>query len=311
MLDSVSKGNKDNSNPTDLFNLNYTKTIYTSLNEDDDFNLLKKSSQVNDNNNNRNEEEGQKKNEFPQIDDLSIKIEIENDSVFPGMSVFDSVQIAEELPQSIHIHPLSNEPLRKEICLICNKETSCDKGTKCHKCPLIICDQCNFFIRVNSSSHFKHAHPLCLLSQENWQCDVCKKSASNFKNNFYFNCKDCKYNICLSCYNPERKKEKEEPLHEHPLESLNDSNSTKCNLCEGKIEKGYICNSCGIQICSTCAEKIYTNRRTNDLDEHPLLLILKDKWECSNCKKSLEFKLSLFCKQCSRDYCFECFEKSY
>ena len=306
LLNSINKGNNDcndNSNPNDLFSLNYTKTIYT---DEDDFNLLKKSSEVN-NNNNRNEEV-QIEKEVPQVDILIRNNE--NDFEFPGMSVFDSVQISDELPQDIHIHPLSNEKLRKEICLICNKETSCDKGTKCQQCPLIICDQCNFFIRVNSCSHSKHEHPLCLLSQENWQCDVCKKSASNFKNNFYFNCKKCKYNICLSCYNPERKMENEEPLHEHPLESVNDSNSTKCNLCEKKIEKGYICNSCGIQICSTCAEKIYTNRRTNELDVHPLLLILKDNWKCFDCEKSFQFKLSLFCKQCSRDYCFECFEKS-
>ena len=137
----------------------------------------------------------------------------DNDSLFPAESaIFESVQMPEDLPKEVHNHVLSEESLSEEICNICLKKKTCQRGYKCNLCPLIICDQCSSMIRINHFSNNKHEHPLCITNEDNCYCNNCKKQVdiNDNYNNFYFNCKKCNINICLNCYYQERQSAKNE-----------------------------------------------------------------------------------------------------
>ena len=287
--DNNSEDEEDNQK--DIFPLNYTKTVYT-IDEDHPKN------NNNDNNNSKDEEKKVGEGNGLNFDNL------DNDSFFPGLSVLDSVQIADELPNEIHNHPLSNEPIKNEKCTICNQEKSCDKGYKCHKCPLIICDQCSNTIRINFYSHFKHEHSLCLINEGNMECNKCKQQ-TNFIT-FFFNCEQCKFNICLNCYTPDRKKE-DNILHEHPLKYFNESKSIKCKICDKGSKSGYKCNNCKIELCQECANNIYSHHKRYELHNHPLYLTFRDKWNCFICQCGFKNTISFCCKKCSLDYCVDCF----
>ena len=271
--------------------------------EDDNFNLLSsvkdkgKEVQIDNNNNNVNQE-GKKEEDF-------FFGNLGNDSMFPGVSVLDSVQISDEMPFDAHNHPLSIESLKNETCTICNKEKTCEQGYKCKDCPLILCDQCSYNVRIEYYSHSKHDHSLCIINKENLGCNICKKQTKFL--NFYFNCRQCNFNICLNCYNPDRKKEDNVLLHEHPLIHFNESFLLKCQLCENGTNCGYNCKSCEIVLCNDCANNMYSHKKRYELHEHPLFLTLRDKWECVSCKCGFKNTLSFHCKKCSLDYCADCF----
>ena len=271
-------------------------TLSTKAKENNDIEA-KNNNNNNNNNNLKKENEKEKENEF-----IIRRFE----SGLPCPSVLDSVEITDEMPSDAHEHPLSNEQLNNETCIICNKNQTCEQGNKCKECQLIICDLCSHNISIESQSHFKHDHPLCIKKGKNIKCNVCKKETKYMT--FYFNCKQCNHNICLYCYNPERKREDNELLlHEHPLIKFNEANNIKCQMCENEIKSGYKCSSCQIFLCYECTNNIYSHKKKQELHEHPLFLTFREEWSCIFCNCCFKNTLSFYCKKCNLDYCADCF----
>ena len=281
------------------FNAELTNTILDSeVNNSTSSTKAKDNNDIETKNNNNNlkEEEDEKEKEF------DIKI---NENGLTDFSVLESVEISKEMPTDAHDHPLSNESLNNETCIICNKSQTCEQGNKCKECPLIICDMCSISIRGELQSHFKHEHSLCITKGKNIQCNVCKKETKYMA--FYFNCKQCNYNICLYCYNPYRKKEDNALLlHEHPLIKFNETNLIKCQMCESEIKSGYKCSNCQIFLCYECTNNIYSHKKKQEFHEHPLFLNFREQWSCTFCNSSFKNTLSFYCKKCNLDYCVDC-----
>ena len=164
-----------------------------------DFNLLESVQSID--NDDQNEDINQSNNKKVEDDDdmYSIK-KMKNDSYFPGNEISESVQISNELPPDIHDHPLTDGPLSGEICTLCADKKTCDKGKKCNKCPLIICETCSQYITLYYN--FKHDHPLYFLKEKNFNCSLCNK---NLSDELLFKCKECNFGMCLKCFYPERK----------------------------------------------------------------------------------------------------------
>ena len=287
--------NNENNNIENLFPLNYSKAIYTL----DDNQVKNNDNQFVENNKNVKEEE--KKVQVG--NDISFG-NLNNNSLFSGGSVLESVQITDEMPNDIHNHPLSNGPINNEKCTICNEERSCDKGYRCYQCPLVICDKCANNIRVEYYYNFKHGHPLYLINEGNRECNICQRQ-TNFIT-FFFNCRRCNYNICLNCFTPERKKD-DYTLHEHPLKYYNDSNPMKCQICEKEAKCGYKCNICKVELCQECAYNIFSQNKRYELHNHPLYLTLRDRWNCTKCQCGFRNNISFSCKNCYIDICVKCF----
>ena len=281
------------------FNAELTNTILDSeVNNSTSSTKAKDNNDIETKNNNNNlkEVEDEKEKEF------DIKI---NENGLTDFSVLESVEISKEMPTDAHDHPLSNESLNNETCIICNKSQTCEQGNKCKECSLIICDMCSISIRGELQSHFKHEHSLCITKGKNIQCNVCKKETKYMA--FYFNCKQCNYNICLYCYNPYRKKEDNALLlHEHPLIKFNETNLIKCQMCESEIKSGYKCSNCQIFLCYECTNNIYSHKKKQEFHEHPLFLNFRDQWSCAFCNSSFKNTLSFYCKKCNLDYCVDC-----
>ena len=183
------------------------------------------------------------------------------------------------------------------------------KENKCSLCPLIICDQCASMIGTNHFSNDKHRHPMCLLNEDNCKCNVCKKDLISEKN-FYFNCKKCNYNICLKCYNPQRKEEKdeeEESLHEHPLEYVSNLKISYCKSCKKELSPGYKCSTCDFGLCEKCFNNFNYYKKRKGLHQHQLFLTDRNNWKCKICETKFKEKLSFYCEKCSFDICIECF----
>ena len=213
-----------------------------------------------------------------------------------------SILADEELPKEIHNHSIVKSSLCDEVCIICLKKKSCEKGNICNFCPLVICDVCVNLITSQFYSSDNHKHSLVLKEIKNYKCDICKKT--EFPNKFCFYCDECNLGICLSCYLPKTKKE-EDQIHEHPL--INEFNSSlECNKC-GEIKKeGFKCNDCELELCNDCYNVILNRKRKNHLHEHKMHLYKTNNWCCKECKKS-EGKIAFRCKQCNIDYCLDCF----
>ena len=229
-------------------------------------------------------------------------------SLFQAESILESVPIPDELPAEIHDHILSDEPLSNDICTICLNNKTCLKGYKCNLCPLIICDQCTSRINIMHLSNNKHEHPLLLSNENSCNCNKCnKKLLAN--EDFSFNCQKCNFNLCLNCYNPERKEEKkeEETIHEHPIEPVNELKDVNCKLCENKINSGFKCNYCDLALCQKCAHIIYNSKKRKEFHEHSLSLNVRKNWKCNICENNFNEKVSFNCSKCNLDYCIECY----
>ena len=291
--------------------------LFTNKGDEDISEKYKKEENEIEKNRIKNQEEDKKDEESLGEEELGIK-EIEdddnlvisrreNDSLFPVVSVMESVQISEDLTKNIHNHPLSKESLSNETCTICFIKKTCEKGFKCKNCSLNICEECSAKIGINEFDHRIHNHPLTLLNEENCKCNKCNKELKS-KIDFYFNCQQCNFYICLKCYYPERKdKEEDESIHEHPLKNVSEFRETECKLCENETNSGVICDTCDLLMCQKCAANVYKRKFKKDLHDHPLYLTLKNEWKCKECGSNFTDKISFHCEKCSVDICADCY----
>ena len=95
--------------------------------------------------------------------------------------------------------------------------------------------------------------------------------------------------------------------HEHPLnyvESLPDT----CKICSAAAGKpGYKCDSCGVQLCLDCSQKIFYGDKKKQCHEHELALRIRSNWKCDLCKQKYKNVCSFYCKPCDFDACFNCY----
>ena len=89
----------------------------------------------------------------------------------------------------------------------------------------------------------------------------------------------------------------------------------KCNFCGILIDNtpGYMCDSCYITLCLDCADKIYKrniNKTLHKYNGHRLELQKNiTEYNCSICSKPF-LNISLHCKKCEFDICYECYLKN-
>ena len=214
----------------------------------------------------------------------------------------------EELPKEIHKHPISKSSLNEEMCIICLKVRTCNKGRRCKSCPLKICEKCVKLVISQFYLNDKHKHNLLLSEVDNWKCDMCKRENKLFKSNFCFYCDLCKFAICLQCYFPYI--DDDEEYHEHPLIKGSYENFV-CKYCKNKEREGYKCNQCGLEICDTCYNKITSVRKKSKLHQHKMYLNERKNWACNLCKNTFDGIISFYCKECNLDYCLDCFLDNY
>ena len=291
--------------------------VYTNKGDEDLTEKYKKEEKEINKNKINNQEKDKKDNESIGEEELGIN-EIEdddnlvisrkeNDLLFPVVSVMESVQISEDFTKNIHNHSLSKESLSNETCTICFIKKTCENGFKCKNCSLNICEECSTKININEFDNRKHKHRLTLLNEENCKCNNCNKDLKS-KVDFYFNCKQCNFYMCLNCYNPDRKeKEEDESIHEHPLQNVSELRTQECKLCENDTNSGVVCDNCDLLMCQNCAANVYKRKFKKDLHEHPLYLTVRDDWKCKECGSSYTDKISFHCKKCSVDICADCY----
>ncbi len=173
-----------------------------------------------------------------------------------------------------------------------------------------MCENCVCILVPYYYSFDKHKHNLMIKEKENYKCDICKRT-SGFKNKFCFFCDECNFGICLECFIPQNKNEKEK-VHEHPLKFNNNIPSLICKICgEGKKE-GYKCDCCKMELCNNCYNNLINNlinKKGSISHQHKVLLGLRDKWSCTICKNENKNQICLICKDCNLNYCLNCFFK--
>jgi hypothetical protein len=292
IISSKSINNSNNNNED-------TKNFFINKNEYNDFSFF--------NSTNRNEEDSinrdKSKYAYPTKDELQ-----DDQGELPSFSYMKdacpemSVLADDELPKEIHNHQIVKSSLSGDMCIICLKKKSCEKGHICNFCPLIICDKCVKMIITQYYSSDKHRHSLVLKIINSYKCELCKKK--EFPNNFCFCCDECNFRICLSCFLPNNKNE-DDQIHDHSLLKEFDT-SLECKKCGEKKKEGIKCNNCNLELCSDCYNEIIDRNRKDYLHEHKMFLNQTDNWTCNECKKS-EGKVAFSCKQCNIDYCLNCF----
>ena len=218
----------------------------------------------------------------------------------------------EDFPNEIHTHPVYKSSLKGDLCIICSEKRVCAKGYKCDTCSLILCDMCTSLVLSSHFSNEKHRHSLILMEKKA-KCDACQK----YINNFCFHCDECDFSNCINCYIPqikdkikEKKKEEESEkqnnFHEHYLTFIFKSFS-KCLLCEEENDLGYSCYDCGLKMCVGCLNDIFYRTKLFEFHKHQLKIRFNRDINCEKCKCNLIDKAFLFCNECQKNFCINCF----
>ena len=98
---------------------------------------------------------------------------------------------------SYHEHPLNYINNLNLICTICQQINKNNPGYKCEKCPFIICLSCAERIFYGNKKTTIHHHPLLLIYENEFKCNICE---IEFKNTSFFYCDKCKFNVCTFCF---------------------------------------------------------------------------------------------------------------
>jgi len=109
----------------------------------------------------------------------------------------DFKQPQQIIVQLAHDHPINYHPYLNEECKLCKEKIVNEPGYKCGICSFSLCHKCSNKIFCEGKHRDFHFHPLILLNNSFWTCDICKK---NNRKGDSFCCKKCKFNICINCY---------------------------------------------------------------------------------------------------------------
>ena len=218
----------------------------------------------------------------------------------------------EDFPNEIHNHQINKSSLKGDLCIICYEKKICAKGYKCDTCSFILCDICTSLVLSSHFSNEKHRHSLILMEKKT-KCDTCQR----YINNFCFHCEECDFSNCINCYIPqikdkiqEKKKEEESEkqniFHEHYLTYIFKSFSN-CLLCEEETDQGYSCYDCGLKMCINCLNDIFYKSKLLEFHKHQLKIRFNRDINCEKCNCNLIDKVYLFCNECQKNFCVNCF----
>ena len=161
-----------------------------------------------------------------------------------------------------------------EKALNCNKcKALCEYGYYCGICSYVLCKKCHRkeYIDKNSNSNITcyRGHKLLWLSDSDLyeksmkkisNCSGCKKILASD----YFNCRDCKWNLCFKCFDIVNRKMgiawtmQCESNHSMKWENIANVISYKCRTCLEIFHKteSFHCRLCNYDICIRCFNHI-------------------------------------------------------
>ena len=309
--------NNENNKVTDSYfdNLEEIKTSYYNNNSENENKIIESKSDIKISVN-ENKASLKKSNE----DNFSSINSFKNNKSHIGASYSEVNDIntemsyisEEDFPNEIHNHPIIKSSLKGDLCIICLEKRICAKGYKCDKCSFILCDMCISLVLSSHFSNEKHRHSLTLMEKKT-RCDTCQR----YINSFCFHCEECNFSNCINCYIPqlkdkikEKKKEEESEkqnnFHEQYLTFIFKSFS-KCLLCEEEYDQGYSCYDCGIKMCINCLNDIFYKTKLLEFHKHQLKIRFNRDINCEKCKCNLIDKAFLFCNECQKNFCINCF----
>ncbi|XP_004295357.1 PREDICTED: uncharacterized protein LOC101301568 [Fragaria vesca subsp. vesca] len=220
-----------------------------------------------------------------------------------------------------HVHPLMfNEGEQKyedgaaaTVAVACPPVVCSACGDPIHG-PSYSCNQCSKLFILHKSCgdlprkmyHTIHnKHPLVLLSDRNYCCDICRRSHSGL---FSYRCSPCKYELDIQCVSDlSNIKYIEHFSHEHALIFVEDPKRREEGLpvvCQGCQEDvsgpGYCCSRflCHYTLHKSCAELPSEFRHPMHTEQHPLVLN----------KDGRGFQCDLCDQDCSRRFTYSCFQ---
>ncbi|XP_032239542.2 uncharacterized protein LOC5514038 isoform X2 [Nematostella vectensis] len=247
------------------------------------------------------------------------------------MEVADSPQSVLEV--SVPYHPHKLRQVNPKVvydsynghwkCDNCGQEhTPSSYPYNCSKCSFDLCQSCAKPHRTPA-----HTHPLYYVNSSEvfyqstsgvWRCNACLKTSQELQDRFSYHCSLCEFDLCTSCFNPQR-----HLVHHHPLRvahtdivySHTDGNWV-CDVCRqtSRINERFShhCEDCEFDVCRDCFRK-------HIIPSHPHPLVRADAtyvyvqfnggWRCDECGSvhgpSDDFR-PWHCRECEYDICNQC-----
>lgn len=216
-------------------------------------------------------------------------------------------------------------------CIQCYKLFS-SRGLHCPSCNSVICQQCSVQMYPSipiltcplghELEYCQDTVPYTLekLNKKTFSCEKCK----NLKIEPSFNCKTCKYNLCVTCSQVSGSNMKNSITcygqHELLYKNLEkeESLNIQCSLCfKGGCKEIMHCEECEFYACFYCIVNLCSNKPLHPgitcKFQHALVLesmkkVKKSKRQwiiCLRCNLA-NMKYVYVCKECQECLCMEC-----
>ncbi|XP_050383228.1 uncharacterized protein LOC126800003 [Argentina anserina] len=216
-----------------------------------------------------------------------------------------------------HIHPLKLKEAEQKCedgavaaagppvaCSACG-DPVVDPSYSCNQCPQFILHKSCAELPRELHHPIHNKHPLVLLPDRNYRCDICRKSHSG---KFSYKCKPCDFDVDLQCASVINNiKYLQHFSHEHALIFVEDPENREGNSpvgCKGCGERvlgpSYCCSRflCHYTLHNSCVElplEFHHPMHT----KHPLILNSgRAKHLCDACNQDCSDKFTYSCSQC-------------
>jgi hypothetical protein len=201
----------------------------------------------------------------------------------------------EDNKNTFHNHTLKLTYRKIWTCDICNSSYINTCSFFCRLCDFDVCKSCFFQekkeklnpVKINDYLKNKNEQKKPLIIEDNSQ----KKNGQLISMDLHNN-----------------------SIHNHPL-YFKEKLLTQCLFCGEYITNapGYECDFCEIILCLDCADEIYRTKNIKNIhnnDEHTLYLEFLQRgyieYICNMCQGHFS-NISLHCRECNYDVCFNCF----
>ncbi|XVF37804.1 hypothetical protein REPUB_Repub20aG0042400 [Reevesia pubescens] len=240
-----------------------------------------------------------------------------------------------------HTYFLEDEDFKSWDCIICHNEVNIEHGSYCcSDCKIIFHVNCvtedkDSYVMVNEDEesgeglelfpesitcvferndvgeatkikHFKHAHNLSLsdkITDYDKCCDGCMLPISD---SFYY-CPQCDFFLHKACAELRQMKHVWHHDCQQPLVLTSDQ-VFSCRICDCWSNAfAYTCNECEGKTCLQCVIALTPGAQTCPKHEHPFLLYLQNKGQCSACGEYTEAAFRCVDTSCNFVLDLECF----
>ena len=146
---------------------------------------------------------------------------------------------------------------------------------------------------------------------------------NNYNNNFQYNQQPFPCTIPASNFNNNLNNEpqlrgkkvlfrnKNDKILNHPHTLISSTiNGKQCNICYRNLmnENCYNCQNCDIVLCNNCYERCKNSEQINFCpNNHGLILTKSINFRCDVCNQEFSGSVSMCCRNCNYDCCFNCF----